>query len=147
MVAEVPTPSEVLDIADPAQRLIHAGARLLLDDGFRIIAAGLSPNTVARTAGRTRRTFYDHFETKEAFTRAVLLEYLVVAERGALTGDFEQAFAGQILDAEGDVVESIRSLSREIFAARTGSGNPQIQAIPERPWGSRTTRCLQRRGR
>ncbi len=73
---DVPTAEEIAAIGDPRDRFLAAGARMLVDDGFRVLAAGVSPERVAALAGRSRRTFYEHFETKEDYLRAVLRRHL-----------------------------------------------------------------------
>jgi hypothetical protein len=43
------------------------GARLLADDAFACLAAGISPERVTSLARRSRRVFYDHFDNKEEY--------------------------------------------------------------------------------
>ncbi len=126
---EVPSREDLATISDPADRLVHAGARLLVDDGFRILAAGLSPDVVTGLAGRTRRTFYDHFETKEDFTRAVFDAYLRLEDHANLTTVFTDAFDELIMAAEGDIIEAVSAISAALFPASTTSEENIVQSI------------------
>ena len=129
---DVPTRDEIGDIADPAERLVHAGARLLADDGFRILANGLSPDLVTGLAGRTRRVFYDHFDTKEEYTRAVLATYLDVPPEGDLTSEFLIAFEELIFQARGDIIEAVSAISEALFETTDDVGEELLHTIA---WG------------
>ena len=129
---EVPTRDDLTEIADPAERLLQAGARLMVDDGFRILANGLSPELVTGMAGRTRRVFYDHFETKEEYARTVLERYLDMADPGELTEEFAAAFEDLIFEAKGDIIEAVRAISEALFSTTAASTEPVIHAIA---WG------------
>lgn len=129
---DVPMRDDLADIADPADRLVQAGARLLVDDGFRVLANGLSPELVTGLAGRTRRVFYDHFETKEDYARAVLSAYLDVPEHGELTVEFSQAFEELIFEARGDIIDAVSAISDALFSTTAESTEPLLHAVA---WG------------
>lgn len=119
---DVPTRDAVAQIADPAERLVQAGARLLADDGFRVLAGGLRPETVTAIAGRTRRMFYDHFETKEDYARAVFDAYLdITADHTTLTETFAGAFEDLIFGARGDIIEAVWAISDALFTTSADS--------------------------
>lgn len=129
---QVPNRDEIAEIADPAERLVQAGARLLADDGFRILANGLSPDLVTGLAGRTRRVFYDHFETKEEFARAVLATYLDAPEESDLTSEFLVAFEELIFEARGDIIDAVSAISEALFATTDDAGEDLLHSIA---WG------------
>lgn len=133
---EVPTRDAVAELADPAERLVQAGARLLVDDGFRVLAGGLSPEVVTAMAGRTRRVFYDHFETKEDYARAVLGAYVEVAAEIDLADAFLGAFEELIFEAKGDIIDAVSSISNALFASPVESDEALVHSIA---WGLGTT--------
>lgn len=140
---EVPTRDALAEIADPAERLVQAGARLLVDDGFRVLASGLSPEVVTTMAGRTRRVFYDHFETKEDYARAVLAAYLDLAEETDLAGVFAGAFEELIFEARGDIIDAVSAISNALFTTSADSGESLLHDIA---WGIGTSDPHVRRG-
>ena len=129
VVHEVPTPTELRSIADPRERLVHAGARLLADGAFDILVRGLSPDAVTQVADRTRRVFYDHFATREAFARAVFAPYLDTDDHPVLGAGFVDAFEDLILEADGELVASVRALTEAFFSADDRSAAPRLRAI------------------
>jgi AcrR family transcriptional regulator len=106
-------PSEIETIADPRERLVAAAATVLHDELFAIISDGLRPEHITRTAGRSRRVFYDHFTDRNDVLREVALQYLEpnlghLAERSA---DLGVAFDF----VEGDLISGARLLVDATF--------------------------------
>lgn len=112
-LTDPPAPSDIEAIADPRERLVAAAATVLYDDLFAIVSDGLRPEHVTRTAGRSRRVFYDHFDERSDVLRAVALQYLepnlgLLAERSA---DLGAAFDF----VEGDLISGARLLVDATF--------------------------------
>jgi AcrR family transcriptional regulator len=127
---DVPTADEIIAIADPRERLLAAGARLLVDDGFRVIAAGLSPERVAALARRSRRTFYEHFETKEDFLRALLASHIANSDQ-VLAPDrlAEDVLTMLVTDPSGSMLDTVDHLVRRMFVDNMTSDAGCIHTI------------------
>jgi AcrR family transcriptional regulator len=129
-MADVPTTDEIAAITDPRERLLAAGARMLVDDGFRVLAAGLSPERVAALARRSRRTFYEHFDTKEDFLRALLAGH--IADSGRVLDPArlaEDALAMLVADPSGSMVDAVDQLVRRMFVENMTSDTGCIHTI------------------
>jgi AcrR family transcriptional regulator len=129
-MADVPTTDQIASIADPRERLLAAGARMLVDDGFRILAAGLSPERVAALAGRSRRTFYEHFETKEVYLRSLLATY--IADSGQVLAPdrlAEDVLALLVADPSGTMIDTVDTLVRQVFVENMASDAGLLHTI------------------
>ncbi len=103
--------SELDDITDPRLRLLVAGAEVLIHQGCHMLVAGLSPEAVTTAAGRSRRVFYDHFESKEDFVRALLERNLEVSLDDDFGPGTENDITELLLSAGGNLFASVRALS------------------------------------
>ena len=68
----------IADVTDPSERLVRSGVLALIRSGRAILDNGLSPELISRIAGRSRRSYYDHFRGKAEFTDRVIDELLGV---------------------------------------------------------------------
>ncbi len=68
----------IADISEPTERLIRSGVVALIRSGRAVLESGLSPELVSRTAGRSRRSYYDHFRGKADFTDRLIDDLLGV---------------------------------------------------------------------
>lgn len=93
-----------------SERLLDAGTDILAEDAFAVLAAGMSADRIARRAGRGRRTFYDHFETKEDFARQVLARALDEAGTDTLNEAFVPNFTATLDEARGDLLASVTAM-------------------------------------
>lgn len=112
----VPEPQQIAEIDDPRLRLTVAGAHVLRSQGFAVLAAGLSPERVAKAAGRSRRVFYDHFETKEDLLRAIADLYFDTTAHQVIAGAKDTDIEALLELAAGDLFDSVRRLAELGFA-------------------------------
>ncbi len=63
-------------LRDPTERLLRSGVLALIHAGRAVLENGLSPEVITRTAGRSRRSYYDHFRGKAQFTEQLYDELL-----------------------------------------------------------------------
>lgn len=127
---DVPTTDQIAAIADPRERLLAAGARMLVDDGFRIIAAGLSPERIAALAGRSRRTFYEHFETKEAYLRALLAAHVANSDQVLAQERLaEDVLSMLVIDSGATMLDTVSELVRRQFFEHMASDAGCIHTI------------------
>lgn len=126
---DVPTADEIATIADPRLRLLQAGARHLVDEGFDVLAGGLTPDAVTATAGRSRRVFYDHFDNKHDFTAELFELYLDFDLDSVLGPEFESAFRELFYGARGDIYAAIADITGALFPASTVATEPLVHAI------------------
>lgn len=110
---EIPTTEDILAIDDPKLRLLGSGARLIADESFAVFAAGISPERVARLAGRTRRVFYDNFESRESFVRE-LCELFLGAEHRIVQTDPDD-IAALVDMVGGDLFEAVEAIAAAMF--------------------------------
>ncbi len=95
--------------ASTRQRLLEAGARLVLEGGFQ--ATGIQQ--ILKAAGAPKGSFYHHFESKEAYG-AALLEFMAEARKTEIL-----ATAG---DATLTPLERIRRIFFEPWTGFAESG-------------------------
>ena len=74
---KTPYGTAISSIADPRERLLAAGLYVVTQSDLAMLVNGIQPETVAAAAGRSRRNFYDHFESKEDFMVALFERYLL----------------------------------------------------------------------
>ena len=129
MMANVPTIEQIQQITDPRQRLLAAGARVVLDDGLAALANGVSPDRVTRVAGRSRRIFYDHFATKEDFLGEVVSHYLEPDGFAELARSSSTEIANLVWSTQGDLVASARTLCETSFERGVGSDADRFRAL------------------
>jgi AcrR family transcriptional regulator len=119
---------QIPKIDDPTVRLVEAGARLLVDDGFSVLENGLTADRVTRIAGRTRRTFYDHFPAKADFVRAVVSRYLDITEHEILNNQtLVSTYLGQVNLHRGQLTEAVKAMAEFTFEWQLASQNTLIQ--------------------
>ncbi len=68
----------ISEIRDPIDRLLRSGVLALIHAGRAVLETGLSPEVITRTAGRSRRSYYDHFRGKQQFSEQLFDELLGV---------------------------------------------------------------------
>ena len=68
---------DVLELNDARERLLFAGLFVIMTGKADLVAGGLQPDAVVSVAARSRRNFYDHFESKEAFVHALFERFLL----------------------------------------------------------------------
>lgn len=124
---ELPPRDAITRIHDPAVRLLDAGARLFVDEGFSILENGLSAERVTRLAGRTRRTFYDHFPSKTDYVREVISRYLDIAGHEILNRELITTYLGQVDTHRGDITEAVKAMATFTLEWQLASDNTLLQ--------------------
>ncbi len=71
-------------IVDGRERLLYAGLGIVINSELDLFVSGIQPDVIALAADRSRRNFYDHFESKDAFILALFERFLL--DRGVLEG-------------------------------------------------------------
>ncbi len=82
---------DIQSIDDARERLLYAGLFVIVTSKSDLLSGGLQPDAVVEAAGRSRRNFYDHFDSKEAFVLALFERFLLDVEviEGVATDDYE----------------------------------------------------------
>lgn len=95
-----------MSTASTRQALIEATAEVI----GRVGVGGLTTKEVARTAGRSEGSIYNHFADKLALIEAVLRTHV----------EHLRASLDHLSPGEGDLADQLRTLMREQIAARRG---------------------------
>ena len=106
-----------------------AGARALADHAYDILAAGVSPELVTTTAGRSRRVFYDHFDDKDDYLRALFAAVYDTTLHRLVTVTPTEDVVGLLRLSEGDLFDAIQRLAALGFEAVLGSEADRLQII------------------
>jgi AcrR family transcriptional regulator len=124
---ELPPRDVIPTIEDPSTRLVEAGARLLVDDSFAILENGLSADRVTKVAGRTRRTFYDHYPAKADYVRAVVRRYLDINDHEILNRELIATYLSQVDTHRGDITEAVKAMATFTLEWQLASNNTVLQ--------------------
>ncbi len=125
----VPTSEEIQAIAEPRERLTMAGARAVIDHAFEIFAAGVSPELVTNAAGRSRRVFYDHFDDKEDYLRALFGAVYDTGLHHLVTQASAEEVVALLQLAEGDLFEAVQRMAAVAFEGVLDSDADRMQII------------------
>ena len=98
----------ISEIRDPTDRLVRSGVLALIHAGRAVLETGLSPEVITRTAGRSRRSYYDHFRGKQHFSEQLFDELLGV---GGVTKDRLNTVEMLMDFNDGDLFESLRLMA------------------------------------
>ena len=117
---------DIGEIHDARERLLFAGLYVIMTSRSDIVSAGIQPDIVASAANRSRRNFYDHFESKEAFVVAMFRRFLL--DETVLAGLDNREGSHDIETVPSDLRSTIRSWfppavleSIEILGTLTGA--------------------------
>lgn len=100
--------NRISEIRDPTERLLRSGVLALIHAGRAVLETGLSPEVITRTAGRSRRSYYDHFRGKQQFSEQLFDELLGV---GGPTESRINVADSLLTLNEGDLFDILRLMS------------------------------------
>ncbi|MCB0995354.1 MAG: TetR/AcrR family transcriptional regulator, partial [Acidimicrobiales bacterium] len=107
--------------------LLAAGVKLLLDDPISVLQSGFSPEVVAAAAGRSRRTFYDHFPSKHEYVRELLAS---ARSWSADYGDQDMHLLDHLVAGlDGDLVRTIELVVTSPATAVRDSPSTLVQIV------------------
>ncbi len=98
----------ISEIRDPTERLLRSGVLALIHSGRAVLETGLSPEVITRTAGRSRRSYYDHFRGKQQFSEQLFDELLGVGSPTASRMEVTNAVLGL---NDGDLFDTLHLMA------------------------------------
>lgn len=98
----------ISEIRDPTDRLLRSGVLALIHSGRAVLETGLSPEVITRTAGRSRRSYYDHFRGKQQFSEQLFDELLGV---GSPTASRMQVTSALLGHNDGDLFDTLHLMA------------------------------------
>ncbi|NNE74307.1 MAG: TetR/AcrR family transcriptional regulator [Acidimicrobiales bacterium] len=111
------------------ERLLLAGYLLIAEQGHQVLEAGLTPDTISRTAGRSRRSFYDHFESKGDYLDALFERFVAQDPAVHLSHAMLEIVETLMTEAEGDMVRALATLGSTYESAGTASPSRHLQLV------------------
>lgn len=96
------------EIRDPTERLLRSGVLALIHAGRAVLDTGLSPDLITQTAGRSRRSYYDHFRGKQQYSEQLFDELLGV---GGPTESRINVAESVLTRNMGDLFDTLRLMS------------------------------------
>ncbi|MFJ1768432.1 TetR family transcriptional regulator [Amycolatopsis sp. NPDC088138] len=90
------------------QRMLDAGAEILLRDGMKILERGIPVEDVAARAGLSKNTFFNVFQSKEKYLDELIVSLSAVQED--VTSELSTMIDRVLLDSQGDLHSTVRAV-------------------------------------